>query len=324
MKVLDLFSGIGGFSVGLERAGMETIAFCEIEEYPKKVLAKNWPGIPIASDVKKLTYQDGVLYDDGKEIYRGPIDVVCGGFPCQDISNAGKQKGIEAERSGLWTECARLLREIRPKHAIFENVTALISGDQGRWFQRVLFDISQVGYDAEWHCIAASDIGAHHHRDRVWIMVYPNKTHATGECLSGRISEELSKSYGRSGNGGASENVANTNKDTLRIKQKPGAKCKSTAITTDNGKKQHVANTNSGRQSQPGALRKSSNTEKVESWQTAEHLNGCIGQNWETEPALGRVVDGVQDKSHRHQLAGLGNAVVPQIPEILGRVINER
>ena len=171
MKVLDLFSGIGGFSLGLERAGMETIAFCEIENYPKKVLAKHWPNIPIASDVTKLTYQDGVLYDDGQEIYRGSIDVICGGFPCQDISVAGKQAGIEeGTRSGLWSECARLLREVRPDYAIFENVTALLSGQQGRWFQRVLFDISEVGYDAEWHCISASELGAHHHRDRVWVI----------------------------------------------------------------------------------------------------------------------------------------------------------
>ena len=175
MKVLDLFSGIGGFSIGLERAGMETIAFCEIEDYPRKVLAKHWPDVPIASDVTKLTYKDGVLYDDGNEVYRGSIDVICGGFPCQDISAAGKQEGIkEGARSGLWSECARLLREIRPNYAIFENVSALLSGEQGRWFQRVLFDISKVGYDAEWHCIPASYLGACHRRDRVWIITYPN------------------------------------------------------------------------------------------------------------------------------------------------------
>ena len=138
MQVLDLFSGIGGFSLGLEKAGMETVAFCEIEDYPRKVLEKHWPGIPIYNDVTKLSKK--VLDDDGIT-----IDVICGGFPCQDLSVAGKQKGIEGERSGLWTECARLLRDIRPKYAIFENVSNLLSGDKGKWFQRVLFDISEAG-----------------------------------------------------------------------------------------------------------------------------------------------------------------------------------
>jgi len=184
VKVLDLFSGIGGFSLGLERAGMETIAFCEIEDYPRKVLAKHWPDIPIASDVTKLTYQDGVLFDDGKEIYRGPIDLICGGFPCQDISAAGKQKGLkEGTRSGLWSECARLLGEIRPSFSIFENVTALLSIDGGGAFQRVLWDISQIGYDAEWHCIPASQLGAHHHRDRAWIIAHTPEKRPAGQIL---------------------------------------------------------------------------------------------------------------------------------------------
>ena len=252
MKVLDLFSGIGGFSLGLERAGMETIAFCEIEAYPRKVLTKHWPDIPIASDVTKLTYQDGVLYDDGEEIYRGSIDLICGGFPCQDISVAGKQKGIEGERSGLWSECARLLREVRPDYAIFENVTALLSGEQGRWFQRVLFDISEVGYDAEWHCISASELGAFHERPRVWIIAYP----------IGRGSQEISKRL--------AENVCLSKK------------------RTPNPFAQYFD----------------------ELW--LDGLGDYQGP---------RISDGVPNRSHR--LKALGNAVVPQIPELIGRAILE-
>ncbi|MCP4974599.1 MAG: DNA cytosine methyltransferase, partial [Maribacter sp.] len=98
MKVLDLFSGIGGFSLGLERAGMKTVAFCEIEEYPRKVLNKHWPDVPIYKDVRSLNYER--LKSDG--IFP---DVICGGFPCQDISVAGNQAGISKEtRSGLWSE----------------------------------------------------------------------------------------------------------------------------------------------------------------------------------------------------------------------------
>jgi len=174
MKVLDLFSGIGGFSLGLERAGMETVAFCEIEEYPRKVLAKHWPNIPIYDDVRTLTKerldQDGI----------GPIDVICGGFPCQDLSSAGNQEGFNGERSSLYIEMLRLISELKPGVAIFENVTSLFSGNCGRWFAKFLYDLASIGYDAEWHCISGSAIGTAHHRDRGWIIAYPNGTISQG------------------------------------------------------------------------------------------------------------------------------------------------
>ena len=167
MKVLDLFSGIGGFSYGLESTGgFETVAFAECEPYPIAVLKKHWPTVRVYEDVRQITATR--LFRDGIE-----PDVITGGFPCQDISTAGQQAGIEGERSGLWSECARILGEVRPRYAIFENVTNLLSGNEGKWFERVLWDISGVGYDAEWHCISASSIGAPHKRDRVWIVAYP-------------------------------------------------------------------------------------------------------------------------------------------------------
>ena len=144
MKVLELFAGIGGFSVGLEATGMETVAFCENDKFCQKVLRKNWPEVPIYDDVRELTADR--LISDGIR-----VDVITGGFPCQDLSISGNQAGIEGERSGLWTECARLLRELQPRYAIFENVTNLLNGERGAWFKRVLWDISEVGYDAEWH-----------------------------------------------------------------------------------------------------------------------------------------------------------------------------
>jgi len=170
LKVLDLFSGIGGFSLGLEKTGgFETVAFCEKEKYPQSVLAKHWKEVPIYEDVKTLTASR--LAQDGIE-----VDVITGGFPCQDISCTGLQRGLgKNTRSGLWSECARLIREIHPRYAIFENVTALLTGNGGKWFEQVLWEISKVGYDAEWHCIPASQLGANHHRDRVWIVAYPNR-----------------------------------------------------------------------------------------------------------------------------------------------------
>lgn len=146
---------------------METVAFCEIEKYPQSILKKHWPDVPIFKDIRKLNKE--VLNDAGIK----SIDVICGGFPCQDLSIAGKQKGIEAERSGLWSEYKRLIGEIRPRYAIMENVTNLLSGGGGQWFGRLLRDLAEVGYDAEWHCIPASYIGACHTRDRVWIVAYP-------------------------------------------------------------------------------------------------------------------------------------------------------
>lgn len=169
MKVLDLFSGIGGFSLGLERAGMQTVAFCEIEEFPRQVLKKHWPDVPIFEDVRKLK---------GDQL--GTIDVICGGFPCQDISGSGQQKGFEGKRSSLYREMLRLISECRPKYSIFENVTNLLTGENGRWFSKFLYDLAEIGQDAEWHCIPASEFGATHHRDRVWIIAYPNGTNAQG------------------------------------------------------------------------------------------------------------------------------------------------
>ncbi len=165
LKVLDLFSGIGGFSLGLEwTGGFETVAFCEIEPFPRRVLAKHWPKVPCYDDVRTLTADrlaaDGIC-----------VDVICGGFPCQDISFAGKGAGLDGARSGLWSEIARLVGEIRPRFVILENVAALLV----RGLPSVLRDLATLGYDAEWHCIPASAVGAPHRRDRLWIVAYDDR-----------------------------------------------------------------------------------------------------------------------------------------------------
>jgi len=162
MRVLDLFSGIGGFSLGLERAGMRTVAFCEIDPYCRAVLRKHWPDVPIFDDVCALGTESLASVE--------PIDVICGGFPCQDISLAGKGAGLAGERSGLWREFRRLIREIRPRYVIVENVAALL----GRGLGDVLGDLAALGFDAEWDCIPAAAVGALHYRDRLWITAYPH------------------------------------------------------------------------------------------------------------------------------------------------------
>jgi len=158
VNVLDLFSGIGGFSLGLERAGMRTVAFCEIEPFCRAVLRKHWPDVPIFDDVRKFT---------GADV--SGVDVICGGFPCQDISPAGNRRGIDGTKSGLWGEYARVISEIRPRFVIVENSADLLT----RGIGRVLADLASFGYDAEWHCIPAAYLGAKHIRDRAWIIAYP-------------------------------------------------------------------------------------------------------------------------------------------------------
>lgn len=166
MRVLDLFSGIGGFSLGLERAGMRTVAFCEIDPYCRAVLAKHWPHVPCYEDVRALTAErlraDGII-----------PEVICGGFPCQDISRAGYQAGLAGERSGLWAEFNRLIGDIRPAFAIVENVAALLDREMGT----VCGDLAAIGYDAEWSTISACSVGAPHVRQRVFIVAYPNGEH---------------------------------------------------------------------------------------------------------------------------------------------------
>jgi DNA (cytosine-5)-methyltransferase 1 len=165
LRTLDLFSGIGGFSLGLERTqGFKTVAFCEIDPFCRRVLAKHWPEVPCYEDVRELT--GARLAADGIA-----VDVICGGFPCQDISFAGDRGGMEGERSGLWGEYARIVGEIRPKFVIVENVAGLLSLGLGD----VLGDLAAVGYDAEWHCIPASAIGAPHRRDRLWLIADPQR-----------------------------------------------------------------------------------------------------------------------------------------------------
>lgn len=281
LKVLDLFSGIGGFSLGLERTGgFETVAFCEIEPFPRRVLAKHWPEVPCYHDVRTLTAD--VLQRDGIS-----VDVICGGFPCQDISTAGNLAGINDDtRSGLWSEIARLTGELRPEYVFVENVANLLNGPSerpGAWFGRVLADLAALGYDAEWHCIPASAVGAPHQRDRVWILAYPS---AQRSAEAGIDRQRSSKWLGSS-----SALLADTEGSEERA-QKPGV-----GIGSNGSERPLVVSSLRGRDS----LRRNA--------------------NWDSEPNVRRVADGISNNVDRD--GALGNAVVPQIPELIGRAILE-
>lgn len=170
MKFISLFAGIGGLDLGLERAGMECVAQVEKEPFCLEVLTKHWAHVPKYKDV----------LDVGKHNLP-TADLICGGFPCQDVSLTGKRAGLEGKRSTLWSEYFRIICEIRPRWALAENVPGLLSSDNGEFFTRILRQLSSIGYDVEWHTIPAASFGAVHIRERVFILAYP-----AGNKLQGR------------------------------------------------------------------------------------------------------------------------------------------
>ena len=153
----SLFAGIGGFDLGFERAGMVCKWQVEIDDYATKILKKHWPNVHRERDIREC---------GSRNLER--VDVICGGFPCQDISYAGLGAGLEGERSGLFFEAVRLVSELQPRIVVLENVAALLT----RGLDRVLGTLAEIGFDCEWHCIPAAAVGAPHIRDRVWIVAY--------------------------------------------------------------------------------------------------------------------------------------------------------
>ena len=191
LSILDLFSGIGGFSYAAEQlvGGFHTVAFCDTDKACHKVLAKHWPATPIFPDIRELTAADI------KPLCPNGLSLITAGFPCQDLSVAGKQAGYDGERSVLFYEIIRLARELRPKFLLLENVRNLLSHQNGETFQETLFQIAKAGYDAEWAVIPASDVGACHRRERIWIVAYANNAGLTR--ISGSRTVELPESSGQ-------------------------------------------------------------------------------------------------------------------------------
>lgn len=293
LRVLDLFSGIGGFSLGLERTGgFETVAFCEMKPHAQAVLAKNFPGVPCHDDV--TTY----------EFNEGEADVITAGFPCQDLSFAGAGAGLSGSRSGLYREVIRAIRVVRPVRAVLENVAALLSRGLGT----VLGDLAEIGYDAEWHCIPASSVGAPHRRDRIWIVANPRgeQHKSSGAPISGALSEGLSKAY-----------MANT---SCKRCDETGELRYTEPTERASGCGKALAHTNSD--DAQGFFSGCLDTEGRSGSIRGSAGSCCdgVGQ-WAVEPGLGRVAYGVPHRVDR--LEELGNAVVPQVPEIIGYAILE-
>lgn len=307
MRVGDLFSGIGGFSLAARWMGWETAWFSEIDPYASAVLAKHWPGVPNHGDINRMDFTKVK-----------PVDMLCGGFPCQDLSNAGKRAGIGGERSGLWSEYARAIRELRPRYVVVENVAALL----GRGLERVLGDLAEIGYDAEWEMLSAADVGAPHLRERIWIVAYPERkperlrggSREVGGAASGTSREVREQRPGYAA-GNCGEALANS--IGVREPQSQGRRAEERGRTRDGGPpSRSLADPAGEGQPQPGwagtSLRGGGSAEP-------SGLPRLPWGGWESEPDVGRVAHGVPARVDR--LAGLGNALVPQIAEWIGRRI---
>jgi DNA (cytosine-5)-methyltransferase 1 len=253
----SLFAGIGGMDLGLARAGLTCSWQVEIDPFARRVLEKHWPDVRRWDDVR--TFPDG---DPDPWM----VDLIAGGFPCQDVSQAGKRAGIGGERSGLWCEFARIVRVLRPRYVLVENVGALVQ----RGLDRVLGDLASFGYDAEWQCLPAAAFGAPHIRDRLFIVAYTDGIRSNpGPERSGRQEGSESCLRGAIGPMGHADRVGEPTRSLVK------------------------ARVFAGRSTPPGA------------------------GGWAAEPDVGRVAHGVPHRVDR--VRTLGNAVVPQVAEWIGR-----
>lgn len=288
LTVGSLFSGIGGLELGLERAGMQVRWQVEIDDYCRRVLTKHWPDVPKYSDIRELSADE-----------LEPVDLICGGFPCQPHSVAGKRQASEDERD-LWGEFYRLICELRPIWVLAENVPGLLSSESGRFFGRVLRDLAASGYDTEWDCIPAAAVGAPHIRDRVFIVAHSRclDLQRWGEC------RDLA-SAPRTSEGNREERE--WRRDATHHSRAIGAGVNAMADATSARRDDRPS-----RESRP--VRHEARRAGL------ERFSSSIGTaQWSTEPDVGRMVDGIPHRVDR--LRGLGNAVVPQVAQFIGERI---
>jgi len=336
LTVGSLFSGIGGIELGLEQAGgFETKWFVETDRYARAVLRKHWKTVPIYGDITQVDWTTVA-----------PVDMLTGGFPCQDISYAGKGAGIkEGTRSGLWKEYYKAICSLRPKFVLVENVSALLT----RGLDIVLGDLAQVGYDAEWHCITAASVGAPHRRDRIFILAYSNSRR---RCREERFRESNSSAMpGQEQNGISNKNgegcrnrevaYANGSRPFHRQLEKQSAEareyaqcepsecCEDVADSDSNGEKWRrqesimegstkVSNANGERLQR---YRRLEEAQKQAAAELTKYRFSTGAAQWSVEPSVGRVANGISSRVDR--IKCLGNAVVPQVAQFVGKRIKE-
>ena len=316
LKHLDLFSGIGGFSLGLESAGLvQTVAFCDFDKYCQQILKKNFPDVHIYGDVKELNYDK--LKTDGIDT----IDIITGGYPCQPFSVAGSQKGEQDSRH-VWPEMFRLIQELRPTWVIGENV----GGHIKLGLDTVLENLESEDYSARTFSISASSVGANHKRERVWVVANSRRSSGREQSSGDKESfglwsfETSERSTNTSEIAGSSERAKTMADTESQGGREPGhvdkeKRNKQSSATQSQSCSSDVADTNSKRR----RLRKTGiqDAEDVGQSSRGEKTLGW----WDVEPDVGRVAHGVPKRVDR--LKCLGNSVVPQIPFLIGLAIKE-
>jgi DNA (cytosine-5)-methyltransferase 1 len=278
LTVGSLFSGIGGLDLGLERAGMNVIWQSEIDPYASRVLAKHWPEVPNHGNIKNIRWGDVVR-----------PDVICGGYPCQPFSKAGKRQGTDDPRH-LWPWVREAISELRPRYAILENVR----GHLTLGGTTVISELASIGYDCQWRLVSAASVGAPHLRERVFIVAYPNSS----DSAYGRQCETVSSQNTGWGNDGN-----RSQSDARQVSQGTTGQVATLAHADSSG----LIHTRTQIFTTEGRL-KALTEPALSSW-------------WTVEPDVGRVANGVSSRVDR--LKGLGNAVVPQVAELVGRMVIE-
>lgn len=276
MTIGSLFSGIGGLEMGLEMLGLGPVLWqCDADPYARAVLAHHWPNVHRFDDVRSI------------DATAPRPDIICGGFPCQDISNAGKRAGIRGARSGLWSEFARIIRVLRPRIVFVENVAALAA----RGLDRVLGDLAALGFDAEWDCFSAAEVGAPHIRRRLFVLAYasgkPFGLEHRRQRRPGRQEATVTRLDGGKGDVADPDGVGwNTGERDLRPGQPDVERRGRNAADA---------------RREPSNLRAPTRR---------RHADAAAGGWWSAEPDVGRVAHGIPARAHRLRL--LGNACVPQ------------
>ena len=299
LTVGSLFSGIGGLDLGLERAGMQVIWQSEIDPYACKVLSKHWPEVVNHGDIKKINWE---------EIEKP--NVICGGYPCQPFSTAGKRRGEEDPRH-LWPWVREAISRLRPDYAILENVRGHLSMGG----LSVVAELASIGYDCEWRVVSAASVGANHRRDRIIIVAYPQSQYGNVGDNHTRVSAQ-SETLSELRNSGGTKNVANSNDSRPHKAQIYSTETRLNAFSGLGRCSTKVGNSHSkGRQR---GIQLSETVAQRSRLDKSSQSTGWSGI-WEPEPDVGRVAHGVPSRVDR--LRGLGNAVVPQVAELIGRMV---
>lgn len=291
----SLFSGIGGFDLAAQRVGWKNIFQVEIEEKACKILQKHFPDTQRYTDIKDF---------DGRQ-YAGHIDIISGGFPCQPFSAAGKRKGSADDRA-IWFEMFRVVSEIRPRWVVAENVSGLLTIEQGMAFERVCTDLESEGYTVQSFIIPACAVGAPHRRNRVWIVAHQN----TNSGADGRIATERRQEQHR--HTGATDEIRtspNTNNRRQTEQEQQTARCEQYNCTSPN--------------TVGGRLQESRRRQLLNTKHNIQHnMQPFWRRTWfEVATELCRVDDGLPGRLDR--LKHLGNAIVPQVAEVIFSAINE-